>query len=312
MESPIRRKLYRRHASELNKLVYQEDSIENIGPKDVLLKVHAVSLNYRDVNILNGTNPWPVLTSGIPCSDAAGEIIAIGSDVKRFSVGDRVFPIVDQKSITGQEQEREWLGGEVNGILASHLVFDEERLVKIPGYLSWTEATSLPCAGVTAWTGLAVNGELLRNKTILIQGLSATSSSLPWILERAFADTFEIGTGGVSLMAAKLAAAADCKVILTSSSDEKLRRVNHIDGLAEAIPINYKTNPEWHEEAVRVNNMRGADIVIENGGTSSLLQSCAAVAKRGIISQVGYLGPQNTNDLKDLLPALIEKAINLR
>lgn len=113
-------------------------------------------------------------------------------------------------------------------------------------------------------------------------------------------------------MAAKLAAAAGCKVIVTSSSDDKLRRVKQIEGLADVLSINYRTNTEWHEEALRLNGGRGVDVIIENGGTSSLLQSCAAIAKRGVISQVGYLGKQDPNDLKDLLPVLIEKAINLR
>ena len=120
------------------------------------------------------------------------------------------------------------------------------------------------------------------------------------------------GTGGVSLLAAKLARAARCKVILTSSSDEKLHRVRQIEGLAEVAPVNYKTVQNWHEVALLINDNAGVDVVIENGGTSSLLQSCAAVAKHGIISQVGYLGRQDANDLQGLLPVLIDKAINLR
>lgn len=120
------------------------------------------------------------------------------------------------------------------------------------------------------------------------------------------------GTGGVSMFTASMASTAGCKVILTSSSDEKLRRVKQMPGLSRVLTINYKDNPDWHQEAVRLNDEVGVDIVIENGGTSSLLQSCAAVAKRGTTSQVGYLGKQDVNDLQGLLSILIDRTITLR
>lgn len=171
MAAQSTRKVYRRNATKLNTLDQTEDSIGLKRTTDILIKAHAVALNYRDINILNGTNPWPTLSGGIPCSDAAGEVIAIGSDVSRFKVGDRVCPILDQKSISGREQEREWLGGEVDGVLADHLVFNEERLVKIPTHLSWAEAACLPNAALTAWSALAMNGTVAAGKTVLTQGL---------------------------------------------------------------------------------------------------------------------------------------------
>jgi NADPH:quinone reductase-like Zn-dependent oxidoreductase len=140
------------------------------GPHSVLIRVQAVSLNYRDVNILNGTNPWPTLHNGIPCSDAAGYVLAVGSDVVDFVVGDRVMPIFDQKNIVGLEQERAWLGGEIDGVLATHLVFDEEKLVKAPECLSYEEAACLPCAGVTAWSAVAVEGSMKSGMSVLVQG----------------------------------------------------------------------------------------------------------------------------------------------
>jgi len=115
-------------------------------------------------------------------------------------------------------------------------------------------------------------------------------------------------------MALKLATAVGCRVILTSSSNAKLERVRKIAGIySRAVStINYSTNHKWDEEAIRLNGGNGVDIVIENGGTSSLLQSIAATAKRGIISQVGYLGKQDPKDLEDLLPILIDKTVTLR
>jgi NADPH:quinone reductase-like Zn-dependent oxidoreductase len=171
MSGKITRKSYRRdgrNSPQVLKLV--EDDIEVKEPTDILIRVYAVALNYRDVNILNGTNPWPVSPSGVPCSDAAGEIIAVGRNVTRFAVGDRVCPIFDQYSITGLEQSRQWLGGEADGVLATHVVFPEEKLVKFPEHLSWAEAACLPCAGLTAWNALAYDGSLVAGKTVLIQG----------------------------------------------------------------------------------------------------------------------------------------------
>jgi NADPH:quinone reductase-like Zn-dependent oxidoreductase len=138
-----------------------------LPPSAVLIKVHAVSLNYRDANIARGTNPWPVLPHGILCCDAAGEVIALGEDVKGLVAGDRVTPIVDLASITGRERERSWLAADVDGVLASFVVFDESVVCKVPGHLDWDEASTLPCAGLTAWS--AIKGAGI-GSTVLIQG----------------------------------------------------------------------------------------------------------------------------------------------
>lgn len=119
------RNLYQRNADSLDLVS------ELIGPLkaiEVLIRIHVISLNYRHVNILNGTNPWPVSPSGIPCSDAAGEVVEIGPDVSRFKSGDRVSPIFDQKCITGHEQTREWIGGEVDDVLATHVIVRRRKL----------------------------------------------------------------------------------------------------------------------------------------------------------------------------------------
>lgn len=143
---------------------------EPLPPLDltsVLIKVHAVSLNYRDANIANGGNPWPVLPNGVICNDAAGEVIEIGPKVKTFSIGDKIAPIVDTEFISDRSTGRSWLAADEDGVLADYLIFDETRLAKLPNHLDWTTACLIPCAGVTAWSALKGIGI---GKTALIQG----------------------------------------------------------------------------------------------------------------------------------------------
>jgi NADPH:quinone reductase-like Zn-dependent oxidoreductase len=171
MPPKVTRRCFRRHGHKSPQTLEAfTEEIELSGPKDILIRLHAVALNYRDVNILNGTNPWPVLPSGIPCSDAAGVVVETGKDVTKWVVGQRVSPIFDQNSITGLEQSREWLGGEVDGVLATHVIFPEDKIVEIPTHLTWAEAACLPCAGLTAWNALAYEGSLTSGKTVLVQG----------------------------------------------------------------------------------------------------------------------------------------------
>lgn len=135
----------------------------------VLIQVHAVSLNYRDANIANGGNPWPVTPHGIPCNDAAGEVIAVGANVKTLSLGDRVAPIIDTENLTGRETARSWLAADEDGVLADYLVFDERKVCKLPAHLDWVGASIIPCAGVTAWAALK---GIEFGKSVLIQGRS--------------------------------------------------------------------------------------------------------------------------------------------
>lgn len=138
-----------------------------LAPTSVLVKVHAVAINYRDANIANGGNPWPVLPNGILCNDAAGEIIAVGERVKALAIGDRVGPIIDTEYISGREVGRSWLAADEDGVMADHIVFDESVLCKLPTYLDWVSAATIPCAGVTAWS--ALKGMSI-GQTVLIQG----------------------------------------------------------------------------------------------------------------------------------------------
>ena len=289
----IERTVYRRSVGAAPyELIESTERIPNpLPPTYILIKVRAVSLNYRDANILNGTNPWPVIENGIPCSDAAGDVIAVGSHATQFQIGDKVIPQLDTELITGDEQGHCWLGGDADGTLATHLVVDERLVVPMPEHLTYAEAACLPNAGLTAWASIIAENtrNLEAGKTILLQG-----------------------TGGVSLMALKLALAGGCKVIVTSSSDAKLEQVRKMAGSKDIGTINYATASKWDEEAVRLNAGVGVDIVLENGGTSSLMRSLRAARRRGIISQVGYLGKQDPTDLDGLLPLLIEKTITFR
>lgn len=139
----------------------------------VLVKVHAVALNYRDANISNGGNPWPAIPHGVICNDAAGEVIAIGDQVKTIKVGDRVAPNTDTENLTGREPTRSWLAADEDGVLADYLVYDDKVLGKLPTYLSWTQASIVPCAGVTAWSALK-GAEI--GQSVLIQGKCSTRS----------------------------------------------------------------------------------------------------------------------------------------
>jgi NADPH:quinone reductase-like Zn-dependent oxidoreductase len=125
-----------------------------LQPTSVLIKLHAVALNYRDANIAHGGNPWPVIPNGILCNDAAGEIIAVGEKVKSLAIGDRVGPIIDTEYISGREVGRSWFAADEDGVMADHIVFDESVLCKLPVYLDWVSAATIPCAGVTAWSAL--------------------------------------------------------------------------------------------------------------------------------------------------------------
>lgn len=145
-----------------------EEPLPPLNPTSVLIKVHAVSLNYRDANIANGGNPWPVIPHGILCNDAAGEILAVGDKVKHLKPGDRVAPIIDTEYISARSTGRSWLAADEDGVLATHIIFDESVVGKLPDHLDWKNVCLIPCAGVTAWAALR---DLGIGKRILIQGV---------------------------------------------------------------------------------------------------------------------------------------------
>ncbi|TVY29515.1 Zinc-type alcohol dehydrogenase-like protein [Lachnellula hyalina] len=252
----------------------------------VLIKVHAVALNYRDANISNGGNPWPVTPHGIIGNDAAGEVIAVGEQVKTLKIGDRVAPNIDTENITGRETTRSWLAADEDGVLADYLVYDERVLGKLPTYLDWVQASIMPCAGVTAWSALK-GAEV--GQSVLIQG-----------------------TGGVAMFALKIAKAAGLKVILSSSSDEKLKSVCEQFPEPPVLTVNYAQNTNWHEDVLKHTNGVGVDIVVEIGGPGTLLKSMKCTRRGGIVSQVGYLDRKKFDDALEILPMLIDRRIILR
>lgn len=167
---PKERRAWRRtddHKPGAARLQLVTEPIPALGPLSVLIAVHAVSLNYRDANISNGGNPWPVTPQGIICNDAAGSVIAVGSNVKRFQVGDRVAPTTDTAYLNHRSTGRSWLAANEDGVAATHIVYDEGVLARLPNYLPWESASLIPCAGVTAWAalrGVGIGG------SVLIQG----------------------------------------------------------------------------------------------------------------------------------------------
>jgi NADPH:quinone reductase-like Zn-dependent oxidoreductase len=233
------------------------------GPFQIVVRVHAVSLNYRDLVILE--NPAQV-TPRIPISDGAGEVIAMGKNVTRVKIGDRVAGTFFQNWQAGNvfaEVHDQALGGSIDGMLAEQVLLSEEGVVKIPDYLSYEEAATLPCAAVTAWNSLVEQGNLRAGETVLL-----------------------LGTGGVSIFGLQFAKLQGARVIITSSSDEKLERAK-ILGADET--INYKTTPDWEKEVWKRTDKQGVDQVIEVGGAGTLEKSLRSVRTGGMVGLIGIL-----------------------
>ncbi|MEA2562957.1 MAG: hypothetical protein QOH06_4461 [Acidobacteriota bacterium] len=235
------------------------------GFGQVLLRMRAASLNYRDLLTVQGKYNPKLKLPLIPCSDGMGEVVELGEGVTRVRIGDRVCPIFAQQWLAGEptrEKARSTLGGPLDGTLAELMAVDQEGLVKIPDHLTDEEASSLPCAAVTAWNALMAGG-VKAGDTVLVQG-----------------------TGGVSLFALQFAKALGARVIATSSSDQKLVRVREM-GAAEG--INYRETPDWGARAKELTGGVGVDLVVEVGGAGTLDQSLRAVRFGGAISLIGNL-----------------------
>ncbi|MBS0274369.1 MAG: NAD(P)-dependent alcohol dehydrogenase [Proteobacteria bacterium] len=248
------------------------------GPGQIAVAMKAASLNYRDLlHVTMGGTPLPL----IPFSDGAGVVEAIGSGVTRVKAGDRVCPTFFQSWIGGPitaEARNLALGGSVPGVLQEKMLLDAEGVIAVPDHLSFEEAATLPCAGLTAWRAIAVEAPIDAKSTVLVQG-----------------------TGGVSIFALQFAKAIGAKVIATSSSDEKLERAKK---LGADYLINYKTTPEWGKKALELTNGRGADVIVEVGGENTLGKSLEAVRVGGSIVVIGVLGGFTNNIF---IPALFGK-----
>ncbi|MBX7219064.1 MAG: NAD(P)-dependent alcohol dehydrogenase [Blastocatellia bacterium] len=242
-----------------------EKEIPQPGSGQVLVKVHATSLNYRDLVIVEGVN-GKLKQPMVPLSDGAGEVVAVGPHVTLFKVGDRVAGTFFQKWVSGEinaEAMKSAMGGAINGMLAEYVVLGETGVVKIPDHLSYEEAATLPCAAVTVWNALVSRGKLTSGETLLIQG-----------------------TGGVSVFAAQFAQRMGARVIATSSSDEKLEKLKEF-GVTEG--VNYRTTPDWEKAVLSYTGGKGVDHVIEVGGAGTFGKSLKAVRFGGHISLIGVL-----------------------
>jgi NADPH:quinone reductase-like Zn-dependent oxidoreductase len=250
------------------------------GPREVLIKVRACSLNYRDLMMVKGVYNPKLRLPFVPLSDGAGEVAAVGEGVTRVKVRDRVAGAFMPGWVAGEPTEaraKTALGGGGTGMLAEFVVLPEDGVVPVPPHLTHEDAATLPCAAVTAWHALVTEGHVKAGDTVLTQG-----------------------TGGVSLFALQFARLLGARVIATSSSDAKLERVR---ALGASDGINYKTTPDWDKKARELTGEVGVDHVVEVGGAGTLGRSLRAVRYGGRVSLIGVLagGSAELNTLPMLM-----------
>jgi NADPH:quinone reductase-like Zn-dependent oxidoreductase len=263
--------------------------IENLVPveqpepspkgNEVIVKFHAWSLNYRDLMFAKGMYNPKARLPAIPFSDGSGEVVAAGVDVKKWKVGDRVCPIFTQTWLDGSlsiEKRRTTLGaGDFDGVLREYGAFDGNGLVEVPKHLSFEEAATLPCAAVTAWNALVISGKLKAGDTVLV-----------------------LGTGGVSIFALQFAKMHGARVIVTSSSDQKLAKAKNLG--ADEI-VNYTKTPDWDKEVLRLTSGIGVDHVVEVGGAGTLSKSLNSVRIEGHVAVIGVLASGGDFDPRSVL-----------
>ncbi|RAK95310.1 zinc-dependent alcohol dehydrogenase family protein [Aspergillus ibericus CBS 121593] len=269
-------------------LVAVEERIPSISKHEVLIKVRAVSLNSRDIQVASGTYPAYVKENVIPGSDAAGDIISVGEEVRDLVKGDRVVVSFDIAHMYGPQKDfLTGQGGGVDGVLAQYIARPASSVVKVPASApqSYSELASLVCTGVTSWNALYGNMPLKPGQTVLVQG-----------------------TGGVSMTAVVLAKAAGATTIVTSSSDEKLEFVQ--SHFQPDHCINYRKTPDWASQALELTGGKGVDHIIEIGGIGTIEQSIRAIAPGGIISVIGYLASVDPSQRPDVpLLALLKNCV---
>ncbi len=263
----------------LNNLVLEEQPEPSCGAGQALLRVRSVSLNYRDVMIVRGEYDPKLALPLVPCSDAAGEVVDVGAGVSRVRVGDRVCPIFARGWFAGapsRETPRRALGGPLPGTLSEYFLADAESLVHVPAHLTDVEASTLPCAAVTAWRALIEQGGLQPGQSVLV-----------------------LGTGGVSCFALTFAKLAGAEVIVTSRDPAKLVRARQL-GADHVLDLG--SEPEFGLAARKLTHDLGVDHVVEVGGAGTLAQSLRAVRAGGTISLIGVLAGGAT---PSLIPAVM-------
>lgn len=259
----------------IDDLVLAEREIPEPRAGEVLIRFRAASINYRDLMVISGTYNPRMKLPAVPFSDGAGEVAAVGEDVTRWKVGDRVCPIFVQGWLDGEtspEKSRTSLGAgaQWDGVLREFGTFSQNSLVRIPEYLSFEEASTLPCAGVTAWNALVVSGQIKAGDTVLT-----------------------LGSGGVSLFALQLAKSCGARVFATTSSEEKAGKLK---ALGADDVINYRTREDWDTAVLELTGKRGVDHVVEVGGAGTLVRSLNSVRIGGHVAMIGALsGPGEVN-----------------
>jgi NADPH:quinone reductase-like Zn-dependent oxidoreductase len=236
------------------------------GPRDVLIKIGAASLNFRDLLIAKGRYPGPLRSTPVPLSDGAGQVVTVGPEVSRVKVGERVAANCWSHWIGGRfvaEYHAASIGMTLDGTLAEYVLIDESALVTIPEYLSFEEAAALPCAAVSAWSALTFGEPLSPGQTVLVQG-----------------------TGGVALFALQIARMFGARVFAITSSEQKAQRLRDLG--ADRV-VNYRENPKWSDAILEFTGGLGVDKVVEIGGETTINQSAACTRIGGEIGLVGFV-----------------------
>jgi len=270
----------------IDDLALHDEKTPKPGRREVLVRVRASSLNYRDLAILHGNYPMSCAPGHIPLSDGAGEVVELGDGAERFEVGSRVANTFFPRWFGGHFQLSaisEQYGSDSDGWLTEYKVVSEESLVAIPQHLSFEEAATLPCAAVTAWSALTGSRPITAGDTVLTQG-----------------------SGGVSLFAVQLAKLLGARVIATTSTSEKMAKLKSL-GADEV--IDYTATPDWDKEVRRLTNGQGVDRVIEVGGSGTLLKSIKSCAIGGEVTLIGFLA--NASEAVDFM-SLFMSGVTLR
>ncbi|OMH37997.1 NAD(P)-dependent alcohol dehydrogenase [Motiliproteus sp. MSK22-1] len=258
-------KVYQIHK---NSLLMTEQEVPECGSNQILVKMKALALNHRDHLVVNGITRWKLKEDGrVPVADGAGEVVAIGKDVTELAVGDRVSSLIVPNWQDGEMTPAKLQGSPggpgADGVAAEYVRFNETAVIKIPDYLSYQEAATLPCAALTAWNGVVEKSDLKPGNTVLI-----------------------LGTGGVSLFAMQFALMMGSEVIVTSSNDRKLMEVKR---LGAHHTVNYAANPDWVDQVLQITNGLGVDHIAEVVGGSHLNTSLQCIRPGGTIAQIGAI-----------------------
>jgi NADPH:quinone reductase-like Zn-dependent oxidoreductase len=260
------------HIGSVDGMVLRESEDPRPGPREVLMRVRATSLNYRDLMVLKGIGRGPAKVGVVPLSDGAGEVAAVGEKVTRVKLGDPIVGTFHPRWFGGPisgDYLTDRIGANLDGMLADYAVLSEEAVVAMPSHLSFEEAATLPCAAVTAWVALTRDRRVTAGDSVLT-----------------------LGSGGVSIFALQFAQVLGARVVATTSSAEKAERLKAL-GASEV--INYREIPDWDERVRALTGGRGVDRVVEIGGPGTIAMSLKALAVGGHISLIGSsLSPSGT------------------